>query len=137
MKRELLRTFQAYLTRARTIEEILSVETRIAELQNDIEGTAVQLRHLANWVDYATIDLSLLGPVTASKTRNTTLGERIKELFGSFGTFLSTVIVVIVGIIIFGIPLLIVFALLFWLLFGKIGLLRKLWVLLKGKKQEV
>jgi len=135
MKRELLRTFQSYLTRARNIEEILSVETRIAELQNDIEGTAVQLRYLSNRIDYATIDLNLLGPVSASQSQGLTLGERIKGLFGNFGDFLSTVAIVIIGIIIFGIPLVIICALLYWLLFGKIGLLKKLWGLVKSKKE--
>ena len=134
MKRTLLRTFQSYLVRARTIEEILSVEARIAELQNDIEGTGVQLRHLANRVDYATIDLSLLGPVSASQAKNETLGERVKKLFGSFGDFLSTTLIVIIGIVIFGIPLVLLFTFLFWLLFGKIGLLRKLWGLVREKK---
>ena len=135
MKRTLLRTFQSYLTRARTIEEILSVESRIAELQYDIEGTAVQLRHLSNSIDYATIDLYLLGPVAVSQKQNETLGERIKQLFGSFGNFLSTTLLVIIGIIIFGIPILILGVLLFWLLFGRVGLLRKLWGVVKGKEQ--
>jgi len=134
MKRELLRTFQAYLTRARTIEEILSVEARIAELQNDIEGTGVQLRHLANRVDYATIDLSLQGPVAVTQKQNETLGERVKQLLSTFGIFLSTVAVVIIGLIIYGIPSLILLALLFWVLFGRIGLIRKLWALLKRKE---
>jgi len=135
MKRELLRTFQSYLTRARNIEEILSVETRIAELQNDIEGTAVQLRHLSNRIDYATIDLNLLGPVSASQSQGLTLGERIKGLFGNFGDFLSTIAVVIIGIIIYGIPLVIICAILYWLLFGKVGLMKKLWGLVKSKKE--
>ncbi|MCL2441472.1 MAG: DUF4349 domain-containing protein [Treponema sp.] len=136
MKRTLLRTFQSYLTRARTIEEILSVEARIAELQNDIEGTGMQLRHLSNRVDYATIDLNLVGPVAAGQTKNETFGERLKQLFGSFGSFLSTVAVIIVGIVVYGIPLMLLAALLFWVLFGRIGLLKKLWALVKGKKQE-
>jgi len=133
MKRELLKTFQAYLTRARNIEEILSVEARIAELQNDIDSTGVQLRHLANRVDYATIELTLLGPVTA-KAKSMTFGERIKQLFGSFGKFLSTVTIIFIGIIIFGIPLLLMITFLFWILFGKIGLIRRLWVLVIRRK---
>ena len=134
MKRTLLRTFQSYLTRARTIEEILSVEARIAELQNDIEGTGTQLRYLANSVDYATINLNLVGPVAAAQNQNETLGERIKQLFGNFGNFLSTIAVIIIGIVIFGIPLVILLTVLFWLLFGKVGLLRKLWGLVREKK---
>jgi len=134
-KRELLRTFQSYLTRARNIEEILSVEARIAELQSDIEGTGAQLRHLSNKVDYSTIDLNLAGPITSGQNKGFTLGEQIKQLFGGFGKFLSGVAVAIIGIIIYGIPVLLLIALLFWLFFGRVGLMRRLWVLVKGKKQ--
>ena len=133
-KRELMRTFQAYLRRANTMEEILSVEARIAELQRDIDHTGTQLRNLANMVDYSTIDLSLLGPVAMSPTRNVTLGERVKQLFGGVGNFFSTVAVVIIGFVIYGIPLLTLLILIFWVLFGRIGIIRKLWRLIKEKK---
>ncbi len=134
-KKELLRTFQAYLRRATNVEEILKVETRIAELQYEIDGTGKQLRDLANRVDYATIDLTLLGPVAASN-RNVTFGERVKQMFGGFGDFLSSVGVVIIGIVIYGIPILLLAVFFFWLLFGRVGLVKKLWQIVKGKKQE-
>jgi len=85
-KKELLKTFQSYLGKAKTIEEILSVEARLSELQYDIDGTGKQLRNLANKVDYATIELQLLGPVS-SLSENLTFGEHIKKLFGGFGRF--------------------------------------------------
>jgi hypothetical protein len=132
-KRELLRTFQSYLRRASNIEEILAVESRISELQYDIEGTGKQLRDLANRIDYATIDLALLGPAAASD-RSETFGERIGQMFGSFGGFLSGVAVVIIGIVIYGVPILLLLAVFFWLFFGKIGLMRKLWLVVKSKK---
>ena len=135
-KKELLRTFQSYLGKARTIEEILAVEARISELQYDIEGTGVQLRNLANRVDYATVDLSLFGPVTSIPHESVTFGERIKKLFGSFGVFLSSAAVVIVGLVIYGIPVVLLAVFFFWLLFGRIGLLKKLWRLVVGKKQD-
>jgi hypothetical protein len=131
-KKELLRTFQSYLGKAKTIEEILSVEARLSELQYDIEGTGIQLRNLANRVDYATVDLSLLGPVISSPNRGLTFGERIKQLFGGFGGFLSTVAMVLLGIVIYGIPILLLLGLLYLLLFGKIGLAKKLWRLIKS-----
>jgi len=50
-KKELLKTFQSYLGKAKTIEEILSVEKNIAELQYEIEGTGKELRNLATgWI---------------------------------------------------------------------------------------
>jgi hypothetical protein len=134
-KKELLKTFQSYLGKAKTIEEILSVEKRIAELQYEIEGTGKELRNLTNRVDYATIDLSVFGPIASSPYRGPTLVERLKELFGSFGTFLSIMATIIIGIVIFGIPILLLLILFFWLLFGKIGLLKKLWRMAAGGKQ--
>ena len=135
-KRELLRTFQSYLRRANNIEEILAVEARIADLQYDIEGTGQQLRILANRVDYATIDLTLFGPVATMPNRSVTPREQIRQLFGNFGGFLSTVAVVIIGIVIYGIPVLLLLFFFFWLLFGRIGLMKKLWQTVMGKKQE-
>jgi hypothetical protein len=135
-KKELLKTFQSYLGKAKNIEEILSVERRLADLQNEIDGTGRELRSLANRVDYATIDLTLLGPVTSTPDRDSTLGERIKELFGAFGGFLSTIAVIIIGIVIYGVPILLLLALFFWLFFGKMGLLKKLWQIAAGKKNE-
>ncbi|MDR0321636.1 MAG: DUF4349 domain-containing protein [Treponema sp.] len=135
-KKELLGTFQSYLRRANNIEEILSVERRISELQYDIEGTGIQFRNLANKIDYATIDLSLLGPAATVQKQGMTLGEEIKRLFSGFGGFLSGVLVTILYIVIYGIPLAALLVLCFWLFFGKIGLLRKLWSLVKAKKQS-
>ena len=132
-KKELLKTFQSYLRTAKTIEEILAVEARISELQYDIEGTGNQLRNLANRVDYATIDLNLMGPAAAHQNRNETFGERLRQMFGGFGGFLAGVAVAIVGIVIYGVPILLLVVLFFWILFGRIGLLKKLWRLVRGK----
>jgi hypothetical protein len=133
-KRELLRTFQSYLGRARNIEEILSVEARLADLQNEIDWTGKELRNLANRVDYATIDLTILGPVVSVQYGQPTLGEKFKELFGSFGGFLLVLVIILVGIIIYGIPILLLIALFFWLFFGRIGLMKKLWRLIASKR---
>jgi len=135
-KKELLQTFQSYLRRAANMEEILAVEARIAELQYDIEFTGTQLRNLSNMVNYATISVNLSGPVSAAPNQSMTLGERVKKLFGGFGGFLSSVAVFLLGLIIYGIPLLLLIVFFFWLLFGKVGLLRKLWRLVVVKKQE-
>jgi hypothetical protein len=133
-KRELLKTFQSYLEKAKNIEEILSVETRMADLHNEIDWNGRELRNLANRVDYATVDLSIWGPVTSTPDHGLTLGEKFKGVFATFGGFLSTVAVIIVGIVIYGIPILLLLLLFFWLFFGKIGLIKKLWRVAAGKK---
>ena len=133
-KRELLKTYQGYLGKAKDIDEIMTVESRIAELQQEIDYTGTQFRNLSNLVDYSTINLELSGPVSASSYSEPTLGEKLKELFGSFTDVASSGLVVLTGIIIFGVPALLILILLFWILFGRIGLLKKLWRLAAGKK---
>jgi len=135
-KKELLRTFQSYLGKAKTIDEILSVERRISELQYDIDGTGKQLRALADRVDYASIELTILGPVVSTPYQKTTFGERIKELFGNFNGFLSAIALIIISIVIYGIPILLLLFFFFWILFGRIGLMKKLWRIIAAKKQE-
>ncbi|MDR2071774.1 MAG: DUF4349 domain-containing protein [Treponema sp.] len=135
-KEELLKTFRSYLGQAETIDEIMTVEKRIAELQQEIEWTGSQLSSLAHLVDYATIDLELLGPLSDSPSYSPGIGERVGELFRSFGGYASTVLVALMGAVIYGIPSLAVLFLLFWLLFGRIGLLRKAWRLVMGEKDS-
>ena len=131
-KRELLITFQSYLGRANNIEEILAVEARIANLQFEIDRTGAQLRDLSNRIVYSTIHLTILGPAGLAGIPAVTLGERIAQLFGNFSAFLSTVVLILIGIVIYGIPSLALLTLLFWLLFGRVGLLRKVWQKVRG-----
>jgi hypothetical protein len=131
---ELLKTFQAYLGKAETIEDIMTVETRIAELQAEIDWYGSQLAELSHLVDYATISLELLGPASESVYYRPSLGDRIGELFRSFSGAASTALVILLGMFIYGIPALCILMLLFWLLFGRIGLIRRIWRLVAVKK---
>jgi hypothetical protein len=135
VKQELLKTFQAYLVKARNIEEILQVETRIADLQNEIDWTGTQLKSLANLVDYATIQLEILGPVTAPSYSQPTLKERLEELFSSFEDFAMEALLLLIGFVVYGIPCILAAIVLFWLLFGRAGLLRRLFLAAAGKKK--
>jgi hypothetical protein len=133
-KRELLRTYQEYLGKALNISEIMTVESRIADLQQEIDWTGTQLRNLSNLIDYSTIDLEITGPPNISSYARPKLGEKVGELFSSFGSVASSALVVLMGIVIYGIPAILIIVLLFWLLFGRIGLLKKLWRLAAEKR---
>jgi hypothetical protein len=132
-KRELLKTYRSYLGRAKNIEEILSVEAKIAELEDEIDGTGKELRALAGRVDHATIELEILGPENIPSYASPTLGDRVRGLFASLGGFFSTLLVGLLGVVVYGIPGILILALLFWLLFGRVGLVKKLWRLAAGK----
>ena len=126
-RRELLRTYQGYLGRARNIDEIMTVESRIADLQHEIDWAETQFRNLASLIDYSTIDLEIIGPPGTASLTAPSLREKMRNLFGSFGDMASSALVVLTGIVIYGIPAAIIIILLFWLLFGRIGLIKRLW----------
>jgi hypothetical protein len=133
-RQELLKTYQGYLTRASNIDEIMTVERRIAELQWEIEQTGTQFRNLANQVDYSTINIEITGPASAGSYSRPGLGDKLSDLFGGFGGVISSTLVFLIGIVIYGVPFALLAVLLFWLLFGRIGLLKKLWRIAAGKK---
>jgi hypothetical protein len=105
----------------------MTVESRIADLQQEIDETGTRLRNLANLVDYSTINLEIVGPVSASSYSAPGLGEKLGALFGSFGDVASSMLVVLAGIVIYGVPAILIITLFFWIFFGRIGLLKKLW----------
>jgi len=126
VKRELLITYQAYLGKARNIDEIMTVESKIADLQQEIDWAGTQLRNLSNLIDYSTVNVEIAGSSGSSYSKPA-LTERFGDLFGSFGDVFSTALVVFAGFIMYGVPALLIVVLLFWLLFGRIGLVKKLW----------
>ena len=133
-KRELLKTYQGYLGKASNIDEIMTVESRIANLQQEIDQTGTQFRNLSSLIDYSTISVEFSGPASAYSYSEPTLKEKMSELFSSFGSVASSALVLLMGIVIYGIPAILILILLFWLLFGRIGVLRKLLRLAAGKK---
>ncbi|GHV62694.1 hypothetical protein AGMMS49587_10290 [Spirochaetia bacterium] len=133
-KRELMKKYQEYLGKAANIEEIMTVEKQIAELQNEIERMGKDFTKLNNSIDFSTIRLALNGPRNNSVYYTESIGDKIKNLFNGFGGYVSTTITILIGLIIYGIPTLIILLLLYLLLFGKIGILKKVWRLLNDKK---
>jgi len=125
-KRELLNTYQSYLSKAKNIDEIMTVESRIADLQQEIDWAGTQMRNLSNLIDYSIVNVEIFGSSGSSYSKPT-MAERFGDLLGSFGDVFSTALVVLAGIIMYGVPAILVVVLLYWLLFGRIGLVKKLW----------
>ncbi|MDR2730376.1 MAG: DUF4349 domain-containing protein [Treponema sp.] len=134
-KKELIKTFQSYLNKAKNMEEILSVESRLAELQAEIDDVGRQFQLLNNLIDYSTIRLELLGPISVTNYGKETIGEKTKRLMNGFGDFVSAIAVILLAIIVYGIPSIIILLLLYWVLFGKIGILKKIFKFISGNKE--
>ena len=129
----LLATFQGYISRANDIDDIMKIETRIADLQNEIDRMGSQLTLLANMIDYATVELFISSPY---RTTNYTLGERIGTIIKSFGGFASGALIVVLSIVVYGIPIVLFCLIIFWLLFGRVGILKKAFRYAMGSSDE-
>ena len=136
-RKTLLATFQGYISRAKDIDDIMKIETRIADLQNEIDRMGSQLTLLANMVDYSTVELYISTP---RRTSSYTLGERIESIFKSFGGFASGALLVLLSIAVYGIPIILFCLIVYWIFFGRLGLLKKAFRFAKGsnniKKQK-
>ena len=124
---------QSYLSDAKDIKDLLEVERQLNEVIEDIESTESRFKRLSGQIDYSTIYINM--SFEHGKDEG---GIILPDVKNSWNEFVSNVIKffwnllkVLFYIVIFGIPIIAVAALLFWLLFGKIGLLVKLFKKLK------
>lgn len=84
-RRDTLRTEQsrllAFLDRAETIEEIITIEERLSNVRYELESMESRLRAMDNKVDYATVNLNVSEVKELTPAEEPTLGERIGEGF--------------------------------------------------------
>ena len=124
---------QSYLSEAKDIKDLLEVERQLNEVIEDIESTESRFKRLSGQIDYSTIYINMSfehgkdeGGIILPDVKNS-WNEIVSNIIGFFWNLVK----VLFYIVIFGIPIVAVAALLFWLLFGKIGLLVKLFKKLK------
>jgi hypothetical protein len=53
-----------------------------------------------------------------------------------FSGYTSTIVVILLGIIVYGIPTIIILFFIYWLFFGKIGLVKKSFKFVSGKNKQ-
>jgi len=122
-----------YLNQAKDIKDLLEIERQLNSVIEEIESTESRLKRLSGQVDYSTIYLNL--QFERGKDESGIILPDVKD---SWNQFLSNVIAffwsllkLLFYIVIYGIPIVALAAFFFWLLFGKVGLLVKLFKKLK------
>ncbi len=138
-RRVLLERLQSYLREAKNMKDMLDIETKINDVTAELEQMQGQFNRLSKQIDYSEIYIEANLPYNHAEDR----GFIFPDLKSAFIEFCETVvgffanfIFVILYIIIFGIPILCVAFLLYWICFGKIGVLRKLFEKIRAGKKE-
>lgn len=128
-KKILVNKYSEYLSRAKDVKELLEIERQINNITSELESMQGQLKRLSSLTNYSTINLNFTTPVQAKEE------DLVWPDFHNFGKrfgshvamFFSYMFKILLYLLVFGVPLAGVCILLYWLLFGKIGILRKLY----------
>jgi len=119
-----------YLRSAKNIDEMLKVENELNRITTELEGLEGSYKNLSNLISYST--LTLLFNLKAIKKTYRALPS-VKQGFSNFGAFLIKFFYYLMFIIIFLIIFFLILVILiitggfiYYIMFGKIGILKKL-----------
>lgn len=134
-KKIMQKKLEGYLAQAKDIKDLLEVERQLNNVTSEIEVMEGRMKRLTNQIDYSTIEIYMNLPVGFNEDgfKWPDLGEKFRNFGSNFVNFLANILMGFFYLIVFGIPVLAIISFLFWLLFGRVGLLRKLFSKLKKK----
>lgn len=132
-KRILKERYENYLAKAVRVEDLVSIERALNDVVSELESFETRMKHLEHRIGYSTIYLSITleGGSDIIKTLPS-IPKKISDTFFAFAEFLINLFIGIIYIILFGIPLVLVLGFIYFLTFGKIGLIKKFYKILKG-----
>ena len=124
---------QSYLSQAKDIKDLLEIERQLNEVIEDIESTESRFKRLSGQIDFSTIYINM--SFEHGRDESGIILPDVKnawnEIVSKIIAFFWGLVKVLFYIVVFGIPLLGIAAFFYWLLFGKVGLLIKLFKKLK------
>lgn len=122
-----------YLNQAKDIKDLLEIERQLNSVLEDIDSTEGRFKRLSGQIDYSTIYINM--QFERGKDEGGIILPDVKDSWNEFVSnvigFFWGLLKVLFYIVIFGVPLVAIAAFFFWLLFGKVGLLVKLFKKLK------
>ena len=135
-KRIMQERLESYLKSAKDIKDMLEIESKLNDVTADLEAMQGQMNLLSAQISFSEITV-----IARLKPNHTEEGFTLPDVGRKFSDLASNVVYFVVGlffaviyIVLFGIPVVLVLAFFYWLCFGKIGLVRKLFARLRKKE---
>lgn len=135
-KKLLREKYNQYLKKAENVTDLMEIERNLNDVISEIESMEGRLKLLTNQIDYSTITVHLETEKPAYSPSYSVHKIDFKEIGYNIVNFIIGLFKLVIYIIVYGIPLLILLFLFYWLCFGKIGLLRKLFKRLSKKSTK-
>ena len=136
-KRILQERLQEYLSSAENIEELIAVENQLNEVTLEIERLEGSFKNLGHRISYSTINLDFtLPPAMTVEDRLPSLGRGFREFGFILARFFYLIFFVIIGLVILGVPAVLVIGGIYFLTFGRIGLVKNFFRVLGSKRHK-
>ena len=132
-RRVLQEKLENYLANAKNISELLEIERQLNDVTSELESMEKQFRRLSNQIDFSTISISCSLPANTTEAGFETPDflQGLKDFAYNALQFVCNFGLGILYIVLIGVPSVLLVALIYWLCFGKIGLIKKLFKKLK------
>ena len=127
-RRTLLERLETYLARASDMEDLLRIESEINDVTAELESMQGQMNRLEGQIEYARIDIfgRLPSHTTESGFRFPRMSEKFSGFLAGAVEFFADMFIVLLYAAVCGIPAVLVLAGIYWLAWGRAGLLRRL-----------
>lgn len=132
-KKTMQKKLESYLSSAKDMKDLLEVERQLNMVTTEVESMEGRMKRLSNQIDYSTIYIGMSLPTGYDNSGFNwpDLGESFREFGYNIVKFGAGLLMFLFYLVVYGIPVVAVAAFFFWLLFGRVGLLVKLFKWLK------
>ncbi len=135
-KKLLREKYNQYLKKAENIKDLMEIERNLNNVISEIESMEGRLKLLTNQIDYSTISIYMETATPAFSPSYSINKIDFKRIGYNIVNFVIGLFKVLIYIIVYGIPILALLFLFYWICFGKIGLIRKLFKRLSKKSTK-
>lgn len=132
-KQILKERLESYLKESANMKDLVAVETQLNSVISDLESMQGQFKRLSNQIEYSSISVRFALPKgkTERGWRWPSVSGKARGFVVGAAGFFTTLLLVILGIVLFGTPVVLLAALLYCLTFGKVGWVRRLFKKMK------
>ncbi len=124
----LLERLQNYLANSKDIKELIEIETKINDVTSELEHLQGNMNRLQKQISFSQIEVQANLPAGSNDSGFIfpDIKDGVRDLLGNVVSFFVNFIFVLIYVFIFGTLIVLALILIYWIAFGKIGLVRKL-----------
>lgn len=124
----LLERLQNYLASSKNVAELVEIETKINDITSELERMQGSMNRLQKQIAFSQIEVQAMLPTGSNESGFVfpDIKDGSRNLLHNIISFFVNFVFVLIYVFIFGTLIVLALILIYWLAFGKIGLVRKL-----------